>query len=244
MHHDLGALGAAVNYRAIERQLLRMVMDEAFDCWETGKTANDYHLYFKDWAKRDLQDMVKRDRNHPSVIMWSIKLKNWVKEIDPTRPVTWGCFAINMSDDTYKRIASVLDLVGYNYFPFMYDQGHKEHPEWIMFGSETSSAVRSRGVYKTPTNQNILTGNDNQCSSYDNSVVAWGNSAESSYYEINRRDYMLGEFVWTGFDYIGEPTPYKWPSKSSYFGISIKANGATSRWCISCPIGTGRTVLP
>jgi len=97
-----------------------------------------------------------------------------------------------MSDDTYKRIASVLDLVGYNYFPFMYDQGHKEHPEWIMFGSETSSAVRSRGVYKTPTNQNILTGNDNQCSSYDNSVVAWGNSAESSYYEINRRDYMLG----------------------------------------------------
>ncbi|WP_265445794.1 carbohydrate-binding protein [Acetivibrio straminisolvens] len=261
LHHDLGALGAAVNYRAIERQLqimkemgcnaIRtshnppdpqvleicdrlglMVMDEAFDCWETGKTANDYHLYFKDWAKRDLQDFVKRDRNHPSVIMWSIgneipeatvetatKLKNWVKEVDPTRPVTWGCFAINMGDETYKRIASVLDLVGYNYFPFMYDQGRKEHPEWIMFGSETSSAVRSRGVYKTPTNQNILTDKDNQCSSYDNSVVAWGNSAESSYYEINRRSYMFGEFVWTGFDYIGEPTPYKWPSKSSYFGI-------------------------
>lgn len=261
LHHDLGALGAAVNYRAIERQLeimkemgcnaIRtshnppdpqvleicdrlglMVMDEAFDCWETGKTANDYHKYFKDWAQRDLQDMVKRDRNHPSVIMWSIgneipsasvetatKLKNWVREIDTTRPVTWGCFAINMNEDVYKRIASVLDLVGYNYFPFMYDGGHKEHPEWIMFGSETSSAVRSRGVYKTPTNQNILTGNDNQCSSYDNSVVAWGNSAESSYFEINKRDYMLGEFVWTGFDYIGEPTPYKWPSKSSYFGI-------------------------
>ncbi|ODM27047.1 sugar-binding protein [Clostridium sp. Bc-iso-3] len=261
LHHDLGALGAAVNYRAIERQLqimkdmgcnaIRtshnppdpqvleicdrlglMVMDEAFDCWETGKTANDYHLYFKDWAKRDLQDMVKRDRNHPSVIMWSIgneipsatvetatKLKNWVKEIDTTRPVTWGCFAINMGDETYKKVASVLDLVGYNYFPFMYDQGHKEHPEWIMFGSETSSAVRSRGVYKTPTNENILTDKDNQCSSYDNSVVAWGNSAESSYHEINRRDYMFGEFVWTGFDYIGEPTPYKWPAKSSYFGI-------------------------
>lgn len=261
LHHDLGSLGAAVNYRAIERQLeimkemgcnaIRtshnppdpqvleicdrlglMVMDEAFDCWETGKTTNDYHLYFKDWAQRDLQDMVKRDRNHPSIIMWSVgneipsasvetatRLKNWVREIDTTRPVTWGCFAINMGDETYKKVSSVLDLVGYNYFPFTYDGGHKEHPEWIMFGSETSSAVRSRGVYKTPTNENILTGNDNQCSCYDNSVVAWGNSAESSYFEINRRDYMLGEFVWTGFDYIGEPTPYKWPSKSSYFGI-------------------------
>jgi beta-galactosidase len=261
MHHDLGSLGAAVNYRAIERQmqLLKemgcnairtshnpadpqlleicdrlglLVMEEAFDCWETGKTNNDYHLYFGSWAQTDIKTMVMRDRNHPSIIMWSIgneipspstatasNLRNWVREIDTTRPVTWGCFAANMGNATEQAVASILDLVGYNYFPYTYDSGHSGHPAWKMFGSETSSAVRSRGIYKTPTNQNILTGSDNQCSSYDNSVVSWGNSAESSYTEINRRKYIAGEFIWTGFDYIGEPTPYGWPAKSSYFGI-------------------------
>ncbi len=261
LHHDLGSLGAAVNYRAIERELqimkdmgcnaIRtshnppdpqmleicdrlglMVMDEAFDCWETGKTTNDYHLYFNNWAQTDLQAMVTRDRNHPSIIMYGVgneipsptvatatKLKNWVKDIDSTRPVTWGCFAVDMGDELHQSVASALDLVGYNYFPYMYDSGHNNHPERKMFGSETSSAVRSRGVYKTPTNKNILTDTDNQCSSYDNSVVSWGNSAESSYNEINKRNYMAGEFIWTGFDYIGEPTPYGWPAKSSYFGI-------------------------
>ncbi|MCL6592276.1 MAG: DUF4982 domain-containing protein, partial [Firmicutes bacterium] len=261
LHHDLGCLGAAVNYRAIERevQILKemgcnairtshnppdpslleicdrlglMVMDEAFDCWETGKVSNDYHLYFNSWAQTDIMAMVTRDRNHPSIIMWSIgneipspstntatNLRNWIRAIDTTRPVTWGCFAVNMGNATEQAVASILDLQGYNYFPYMYDSGHSAHPSWKMFGSETSSAVRSRGIYKTPTNQNILTGSDNQCSSYDNSVVSWGNSAESSYTEINSRSYMAGEFVWTGFDYIGEPTPYGWPSKSSYFGI-------------------------
>ncbi|MDP4180027.1 MAG: glycoside hydrolase family 2 TIM barrel-domain containing protein [Bacillota bacterium] len=261
LHHDLGALGSAVNYRAIERELQMMkdmgcnairtshnppdpelleicdrlglmVMDEAFDCWETGKTSNDYHLYFNNWAQTDLQAMVTRDRNHPAIMMYSVgneipspstatatKLKNWVKDIDSTRPVTWGCFAVDMGDATHQNVASVFDLQGYNYFPYMYDSGHSSHPEWKMFGSETSSAVRSRGIYKTPTTTNILSGSDNQCSSYDNSVVSWGNSAESDYNEINKRNYMFGEFLWTGFDYIGEPTPYGWPSKSSYFGI-------------------------
>ncbi len=261
LHHDLGSLGAAVNYRAIERELQIMkemgcnairtshnppdpelleicdrlgflVMEEAFDCWETGKVNNDYHLYFGSWAQTDIQAMVTRDRNHPAIIMWSIgneisspttatatNLRNWVRAIDTTRPVTWGCFAGNMGNATEQAVASLLDVVGYNYFPYTYDSGHSGHPAWKMFGSETSSAVRSRGIYKTPTNQNILTGSDNQCSSYDNSVVSWGNSAESSYTEINRRGYMAGEFIWTGFDYIGEPTPYGWPAKSSYFGI-------------------------
>jgi beta-galactosidase len=258
-HHDLGSLGVAVNYRAIERQLeilkamgcnaLRtshnppdpqvlevcdrlgiMVMDEAFDCWETGKNNNDYHLYFNSWAQTDIKDFLRRDRNHPSVIMWSIgneifdatlgtatNLRNWIREIDTTRPVTAG------SNEYYNGLSTdilnVLDLVGYNYNPGIYAARHSEHPGWKIFGSETSSAVRSRGIYKTPTNQNILTGSDNQCSSYDNSVVSWGNSAESSYTEINNRRFIAGEFIWTGFDYIGEPTPYGWPSKSSYFGI-------------------------
>ena len=261
MHHDLGALGAAVNYRAIERELQMMkdmgcnairtshnpadpqfleicdrigliVMEEAFDCWETGKVSNDYHLYFKNWAQTDVQAMVTRDRNHPSIIMWSIgneipsataatatNLRNWVRAIDTTRPVTCGFFAVSMGDAGPIAAANVLDLVGYNYFPYTYDGGHSSHPSWKMFGSETSSAVRSRGIYKTPTNKNILTDSDNQCSSYDNSVVSWGSSAESSYNEINKRNYMAGEFIWTGFDYIGEPTPYGWPAKSSYFGI-------------------------
>ncbi|HEX2925429.1 MAG TPA: carbohydrate-binding protein [Ruminiclostridium sp.] len=261
LHHDLGSLGAAVNYRAMERELKMMkdmgcnairtshnpadphfleicdrlglvVMEEAFDCWETGKVSNDYHLYFKDWAQKDIQAMVTRDRNHPSIIMWSVgneipnpsvatatNLRNWVRAIDTSRPVTWGCFAANMGDAVPQQVASVLDLQGYNYFPYMYDSGHNNHPSWKMLGSETSSAVRSRGIYKTPTNKNILNGSDNQCSSYDNSVVSWGNSAESDYNEINKRNYMAGEFIWTGFDYIGEPTPYGWPAKSSYFGI-------------------------
>ena len=258
-HHDLGALGSAVNYRAIERQLqvlkamgcnaLRtahnppdaqvlevcdrlgiMVMDEAFDVWETGKNnLNDYHLYFNDWAQADIQAMVLRDRNHPSVIMWSIgneiqrpsvatatKLRDWVKEIDASRPVTWACNSLN--GRTEQAISNLLDVVGNNYFPERYDRLHERYPAWKMIGSETSSAVRSRGIYKTPTNQKILRDSDYQCSSFDNSVGGTS-SAETSYRDVNGRSFMAGEFVWTGFNYIGEPYPYQWPAKSSYFGI-------------------------
>jgi beta-galactosidase len=259
MHHDLGSLGAAVNYRAIERQMEIMkrmgcnsvrashnppdpalpdvcdrlgivVMDGAFDCWESGKTTNDYHLSFSSWAHTDINAFVARDRNHPSVIMWSIgneiggataataqNLRNWVREMDTTRPVTWA--SNSMGDSNYQTIANGLDLVGYNYGAGNYDSHHSSHTSWKMFGSETSSAVRSRGIYKTPTNQNILSGSDNQCSSYDNSVVSWGTSAEQSYKDTNSRSFIAGEFIWTGFDYIGEPTPYSYPAKSSYFGI-------------------------
>jgi beta-galactosidase len=259
MHHDLGALGAAVNYRAIERQVevlkgmgvnaIRtshnppapelldicdrqgiLVMDEAFDCWETQKVSNDYHLYFKQWAQTDLQDFVRRDRNHPSVIMWSVgneipnpttatvtNLKTWVLAIDPTRPVTWA--SVNTSNATNQAVAAVLDLQGYNYSESRYDTDHSAHSSWKLFGSETSSAVRSRGIYHTPASKSALTNADTQCSSYDNSVVAWGSSAESSYKNDVNRGFVAGQFIWTGFDYIGEPTPYGWPAKSSYFGI-------------------------
>jgi beta-galactosidase len=260
-HHDLGALGAAVNYRAIERQVqilkamgcnaIRtshnppapelldvcdrlgiLVMDEAFDCWESQKVSNDYHLYFSQWAQADIQAMVRRDRNHPSVIMWSIgneinspstgtatNLKNWVLAMDSTRPVTWA--SNQMGNSTHQAVAALLDLQGYNYGDAQgrYDGDHSAHPTWKMFGSETSSAVRSRGIYHTPVTQNILTSSDTQCSSYDNSVVSWGSSAESSYNSDVSRNFIAGQFIWTGFDYIGEPTPYGWPAKSSYFGI-------------------------
>ncbi len=115
-------------------------------------------------------------------------------------------------------VAPMEDVVGLNYAPYVYDSLHSSNPTWKFFASESSSAVRSRGVYKTPVTTNILMSSDNQCSSYDNSVVSWGTSAEGSWSSVNTRPFIAGEFIWTGFDYIGEPTPYGWPSKSSYFG--------------------------
>jgi beta-galactosidase len=258
-HHDLGALGSAVNYRAMERQMQIMkamgcnalrtshnppdpmlldicdrlgfvVMDEAFDCWETQKVSNDYHLFFSAWAQTDIKAQVARDRNHPCVVIWSIgneipsaststgqSLRDWVRQVDTTRPISWA--SNQMSGTAHQNVANLLDLQGYNYGASLYDSQHSSHPAWKMFGSETSSAVRSRGIYKTPTTMNILSGSDNQCSSYDNSIVSWGASAEQSYKDTNNRAFIAGEFIWTGFDYIGEPTPYGWPAKSSYFGI-------------------------
>jgi beta-galactosidase len=259
MHHDLGSLGAAQNYRALERQveilksfgcnairtshnfpapelleicdkLGLVVMDEAFDCWETGKNTNDYGKYFDTWAQQDVQDWVRRDRNHPSVVMWSIgneipqqgepkgytiaqNLIKWVKADDKSRPITQ---ALNYQG----LLGPLLDMVGYNYgWGSSYDNDHRNNPNWVIFGSETSSAVRTRGVYHLPTSQNILTATDMQCSSYDNSVVSWGHSAEDSWEIDKTRSFVAGQFIWTGFDYIGEPTPYGWPAKSSYFGI-------------------------
>ncbi len=256
-HHDLGALGAAVNNRAIEKHLqmlkdmgvnaLRtshnppapefldmadrmgfLVMDEAFDCWDQGKNTYDYGRFFNQWSKTDIGDMVMRDRNHPGIIIWSIgneipddnnatvaqSLITAVKAKDTTR-VIGQAFA---SGATGAATAPLEDVVGLNYAPYSYAGTHSSNPTWKLFGSETSSAVRSRNVYKTPVTTNILSSSDNQCSSYDNSVVSWGTSAESSWQTVNADAYIAGEFIWTGWDYIGEPTPYGWPSKSSYFG--------------------------
>jgi beta-galactosidase len=274
MHHDLGALGAAVSVRAIERQLQilkgmgtngirtshnppapelldladRMgfvIMDESFDVWEQGKDpAYDYHLYFNDWAQRDIQAHVRRDRNHPSVIMWSIgneisgatvatatKLRDWVKALDTTRPVTWG--ANHMKDDQGQRaVAAILDLQGYNYFVgdantdtgnFQLDNDHKTNASWKIFGSEELSNVKSRGIYYTQNQDLHWTGcqaSTKQCTSYD---VGWGDgfNTEEMYLINMKRPFFFGQFDWTGFDYGGEPTPYggQWPAKSSYFGI-------------------------
>jgi beta-galactosidase len=256
-HHDLGALGAAVNNRAIEKHLqmlkdmgtnaLRtshnppapefldmadrlgfLVMDEAFDCWDQGKNTYDYGRFFNQWSKTDIGDMVMRDRNHPGIIIWSIgneipddnnatvaqSLITAVKAKDTTR-VIGQAFA---SGATGAATAPLEDVVGLNYAPYSYAGTHSSNPTWKLFASESSSAVRSRDVYKTPVTTNILSSSDNQCSSYDNSVVSWGTSAEGSWQSVNADAYIAGEFIWTGFDYIGEPTPYGWPSKSSYFG--------------------------
>ena len=256
-HHDLGALGAAVNNRAIEKHLqmlkdmgtnaLRtshnppapefldmadrmgiLVMDEAFDCWDQGKNTYDYARFFTQWSKTDIGDMVARDRNHPGIIIWSIgneipdsnnatvaqSLITAVKAKDTTRAIGQA-FA---SAAPGAATAPLEDVVGLNYAPYSYAGTHSSNPTWKLFASESSSAVRSRDVYKTPVTTNILSSSDNQCSSYDNSVVSWGTSAEGSWQSVNSDAYIAGEFIWTGFDYIGEPTPYGWPSKSSYFG--------------------------
>ncbi|HVV52144.1 MAG TPA: glycoside hydrolase family 2 TIM barrel-domain containing protein [Polyangia bacterium] len=256
-HHDLGALGAAVNHRAIEKhlqmlksmgvnalrtshnppapelldladQLGLLVMDEAFDCWDQAKNQYDYARFFNQWSTIDIGDMVSRDRNHPSIIIWSIgneiqdnnnatiaaSLISAVKAKDSTRAIGQA----NANASPGAQVAAMEDVVGLNYAPYTYDSTHSSNPSWKLFASESSSAVRSRGVYKTPVTSNILTSSDNQCSSYDNSVVSWGTSAEGSWSSVNTRAFIAGEFIWTGFDYIGEPTPYSWPSKSSYFG--------------------------
>lgn len=288
MHHDLGALGAAVNYRAIERQVeilkgmgvnaIRtshnppapellditdrlgiLVMEEAFDTWTQPKTTNDYALYFNDWAERDIEAMVRRDRNHPSIILWSIgneingatvsiaqNLKSWVLSEDKTRPLTWA--SNKMSGPHYTSvdhdIAELLDVAGYNYAPYAgdYDADHMAHPTWPIFGSEVSAAVRTRGVYHTPastvTKSTSQSSPDRQCSSYDNEATGFGATAEDAFRYDADRSFVAGEFIWSGFDYIGEPTPYSsWPSKSSYFGVVDTAGFAKdvyyfyqSRW--------------
>jgi beta-galactosidase len=247
-HHDLGALGAAVNHRAIERrlQMLKdmgvnairtshnppapevldyadrlglMVMDEAFDCWYAGKKTYDYGRFWNQWYDQDVQGYVARDRNHPSVIIWSIgnevaqagdkaavqKLITSVHAKDTTRPIIQG-YAAWVGVDS---ITGLEDLVGINYDPSRYDSVHTSNPAYKMLASESSSALRSRGVYNN---------NNNQQSSYDDAWAGWGASAEASWKNVNTRAWIAGEFIWTGFDYIGEPTPFEWPSKSSYFG--------------------------
>jgi beta-galactosidase len=272
-HHDLGAIGVAYHRRALERQLQMMkkmgvnairtshnpptpelldladqmgllVKDEAFDVWETGKNGlNDYHLYFTKWAQTDLQDFVRRDRNHASVIMWSIgneiqgastatasNLIKWAKAVDPTRPVTWACN--DMRNGTNRAVAALLDLQGYNYLhgtsptssSFIFDDDHAANPSWKIFGSEMESGGRSRGFYSTPAD-NTSTAMEcddsvKECSDYPNVKTSGSAASYEQMYVIDiNRPYFAGNFVWTGFDYGGEPWPYEGSAKSSYFGM-------------------------
>lgn len=274
-HHDLGALGAAVNPRALERQLQMLkdmgvngirtshnppapelldladklgfiVMDEAFDIWKKEKTKFDYHLDWDQWHKRDLEDMVLRDRNHPSVFIWSIgnevneqwgdpnagpiakELAAIVKKLDPTRPITSALN--NVSEKNPIVISGALDLVGTNYahdriakFPTMF-------PGQKIIGTETTSGIMSRGSYDMPSDvilrwpkkwdEPFKDGNaDYSVSAYDNRSVPWGSTNEETWKIVKKTPFFSGMYIWTGWDYLGEPTPYEWPARSSYFGI-------------------------
>ena len=266
MHHDLGPIGTAVNYRATERQMMLMkemgcnsirtshnppspellqicdslgllVQVEAFDEWKLGKNANGYGKFFDQWAEKDLRAMLRRDRNHPSVVMWSIgnEIREQSKpegketarfltaichEVDPTRPVSAGfnqhIAAMN------NGLTDVVDLVGFNYKPFDYLSKHIQKPNYVLYGSETASTVSSRGEYKFPATENKGAWyQDYQVSGYDLEYPGWASTPDTEFEMQDDCEFILGEFVWTGFDYLGEPTPYNegTPARSSYFGI-------------------------
>ena len=214
-----------------------MLMVESFDEWKEPKMKNGYNKYFDEWVEKDLVNMLHHFRNNPSNIMWSIGNevpdqstadgKNIAKRLqeichreDPTRPVTVGMDRID--DAINKGFAAVLDIASFNYKPHRYPEAKAKLPQGFLLGSETASTVSSRGVYKFPVafykNKQY---SDNQSSSYDFEACTWSQVPDDEFVQQDDLDYVIGEFVWTGFDYLGEPTPYdnKWPSHSSYFGI-------------------------
>lgn len=303
MHHDLGCLGAAVNTRAIERQLQILkemgcngircshnppapelldlcdkmgfiVMDEAFDMWRKRKTQHDYASYFNEWHEKDLRDFILRDRNHPSIFVWSIgnevleqwsdakadtlsleeanlilnfghsadmlakdgemsvnslltkKLADFVRELDPTRPITAGCNEPNPGNHLFK--SGALDIIGYNYHNANIPDVPKNFPGKPFIITESNSALMTRGYYRMPSNEMFIWperwdkpfyDESFSCSSYENCHAPWGNTHEENIKLVRNNDFISGQYIWTGFDYIGEPTPYGWPARSSYFGI-------------------------
>lgn len=266
LHHDLGMLGSAVNKAAIVRQisLLKtmgcdairtahnmpsqmqmdvcdslgmMVMAESFDMWLYPKCKNGYARFFNEWSDRDIENLVKANRLHPSIVMWSVgneipeqgmkngakllrHLQDVVRRYDVTRPITNGMDRIDNAMST--GFAQVADVPGLNYRTHRYQAAYEGLGQGYVLGSETASTVSSRGVYKFPVKRfDCKVYDDGQCSSYDTEACWWSNIPEEDWLLQDEKPWVIGEFVWTGFDYLGEPTPYDlyWPSRSSYFGI-------------------------
>ncbi len=302
-HHDLGALGAALNEDALHRKLVRLkemgvnaircshnppapellnmcdtmglvVMDESFDMWRRRKTKNDYARFFDEWHERDLSDLVRRDRNHPSIIVWSIGnevLEQWsgadadeltleqanlilnaghdastlahgddmspnslltihlaeiIKRYDTTRPITAGCNEPSPDNHLFK--SGAIDLIGFNYHHQWVKDVPKNFPGKPFLFTESVSALQTRGYYRMPSDSVYVlparwdlpyTDPTMMCSSYDNSHAPWSSTHEATWEVVKHTPYCAGQFIWTGFDYLGEPTPYGFPARSSYFGI-------------------------
>ena len=280
LHHDLGPLGAAINKSALIRQIKMMkemgcdairtshnmpsqmqmdicdslgmmVMAESFDMWIYPKCKNGYARFFKDWWEKDITNLILANRNHPSIIMWSIgneipeqgsaqgkelseQLQQACHRLDPTRFVTQGLDHAEASIES--GVAKVMDIPGFNYRVHKYQNNIEQLPQGFLLGSETASTVSSRGVYKFPVEPDdnsrfaswapgydptALEKADGQCSSYDLEYSPWSNLPDDDWVWQDDKDWVIGEFVWTGYDYLGEPSPYDeyWPSRSSYFGI-------------------------
>lgn len=264
LHHDLGALGAAVNKAALKRQLTLLkemgvnairtshnmpsrelmelademgllILSESFDMWERPKTKYDYARFFNEWCAKDVASWVRRDRNHPCLIMWSIgneiydthvsergieltrMLRDLVLQNDPKQNAYVTIGSNYMRWENARKCAEQLPIVGYNYGESLYEEHHKKYPNWVIYGSETSSTLKSRGIYHFPASEVVVTYEDEQCSSLDNCCTGWGaDSIQDSIIADRDSRFCLGQFIWSGFDYIGEPTPYS--TKNSYFG--------------------------
>ena len=212
-----------------------LILDEAFDMWERSKTNYDYARFFKEWAERDVRSWIRRDRNHPCLFLWSIgneiydthadehgqeithRLIGFVRDHDPkgNAPITIG--SNFMPWENAQKCADIVKIAGYNYGEKYYEQHHEKYPDWVIYGSETASLVQSRGVYRFPLKQSMLADEDEQCSALGNSSTSWGaKSVETCISRDRSMEFSFGQFLWTGFDYIGEPTPYH--TKNSYFG--------------------------
>ena len=214
-----------------------MVMAESFDMWIYPKCKNGYARFFKEWSDADIEALVRCHRNHPSIVMWSIgneipeqwseegrdiavHLQTLCHQLDPSRPVTQG---MDRAEAALKSgFAQAMDVPGFNYRVHKYENNIKQLPQGFLLGSETASTVSSRGVYKFPVEvSDHAVYPDGQCSSYDTEYCSWSNLPDDDWQAQDDYPWVIGEFVWTGFDYLGEPTPYDtyWPSRSSYFGI-------------------------
>lgn len=297
LHHDQGCLGTAVNRRAIERQLqilkdmgcnaIRcshnppspvlldlcdnmgfLVMDEAFDMWHKKKTGQDYARFFDDWAERDLTDMILRDRNHTSIVIWSIgnevqeqwdyslgmeiapRLAGLIRSLDPTRPITAGCNEPGVRNPLFQ--SGALDIIGFNYHNSNVESVPRLFPGKPFIVTESVSALMTRGYYEMPSDEQSVRperwdkpyyNESFACSAYDNVCTPWGSHHEENLLFLKRLPFVAGQFVWTGFDYIGEPTPYGWPARSSYFGIIDLAGFPKDIYYLYQSEWTDKTVL-